>query len=164
MAPSRLLWSPAGFFHRDVHRVIPVDAVPVSAAVHARLLDGQARGKEIVAGPGGRPILADPGTRSPEERRQRARRQLRRETRRRILAIASLETQANDNSALALAAFAIASAGATTIDTAAAIGRRTRIDAIRAAGAAIGAVLEQVADSDLATFDPTADHHWPDED
>lgn len=46
-----------GFF--PANRSRPSDAVSITAGEHAALLAGQARGQIIVAGGGGRPVLAD---------------------------------------------------------------------------------------------------------
>lgn len=49
-----------GFYTDEIHgRNIPEDAVKITYDEHAALLDGQSSGKVIVAGAGGRPILAD---------------------------------------------------------------------------------------------------------
>jgi hypothetical protein len=53
--------SARGFFHPAIHvDTMPADAVPITNEEHAALLDGQARGAEIVAGPDGRPCLHEP--------------------------------------------------------------------------------------------------------
>ena len=160
MAKSRLFWSARGFLHSDVHDDIPADAVPISAATHARLLAGQAEGQEIVAGAGGKPVLADPGGNTETDLRARLLRRTRREARRRILAIASLERQSNDNAALALAAFQLASLGGTSIDTAPALRRRAAIDALRAACDDICVQVEQLPVSRLRDFDPSLPAIW----
>lgn len=58
-----------GFYHSAVHgAAIPADAVAVSDAEHAALLDGQRAGSRIVAGPDGRPTLtAEPLALAPPD-------------------------------------------------------------------------------------------------
>lgn len=57
-----MFYSPshAGFYSVAIHGdEIPADAVEISAAEHASLLDGQSQGKRIVADAQGRPVLFD---------------------------------------------------------------------------------------------------------
>ena len=58
-----ILYSPTtrGFYDTALHRpgTIPADAVAVSAVEHAALLAGQAEGKAIAPGNGGRPAIED---------------------------------------------------------------------------------------------------------
>ena len=50
-----------GFYTREIHGDnIPADAVDITEAEHAELLEGQSQGKLIVADESGRPILQDP--------------------------------------------------------------------------------------------------------
>ena len=50
-----------GFYIREVHGDnIPADAVEITEAEHAALIEGQSLGKRIVADANGRPILQDP--------------------------------------------------------------------------------------------------------
>lgn len=50
-----------GFYIRDIHGDnIPSDAVEITEAEHAALLEGQSQGKRIVADENGYPILQDP--------------------------------------------------------------------------------------------------------
>lgn len=49
-----------GFYSAEIHPEMPADAVAVTADEHAVLLDGQGKGKRIVADAEGRPLLADP--------------------------------------------------------------------------------------------------------
>jgi len=52
--------STGGFYHPDIHGdSIPEDAVKITAKQHQALLDGQAAGKQIVAGKNGKPRLAE---------------------------------------------------------------------------------------------------------
>ena len=52
--------SERGFYRSDVHATIPGDAVPVTEAEHAALMQAQTTGKHIVSGPDGRPIAQAP--------------------------------------------------------------------------------------------------------
>ena len=50
-----------GFYAREIHGDnIPADAVEITEAEHAALIEGQSLGKRIVADASGRPILQDP--------------------------------------------------------------------------------------------------------
>lgn len=48
-----------GFYISDIHELIPEDAIEISEERRVELLDGQARGKQIVAGVDGLPVLMD---------------------------------------------------------------------------------------------------------
>ena len=53
--------STGGFYTTEIHGDnIPADAVEITEAEHAALIEGQGRGKVIVADESGRPILQDP--------------------------------------------------------------------------------------------------------
>lgn len=52
--------STSGFYDTGIHSEIPSDAVEITYDEHAALLDGQSKGKRIVADADGRPMLADP--------------------------------------------------------------------------------------------------------
>jgi len=93
------------------------------------------------------------------ELREIATRMVKSEARRRILAIASLERQANDNAAIALTG----SAWAQSPEATAARDRRTRIDAIRAASNAIEAVIARMPAANLKAFDASTHPLWPSE-
>lgn len=55
--------STGGFYDEAIHgNSTPADAVEITSADHAALLQGQATGKRIVPDASGRPILADPPT------------------------------------------------------------------------------------------------------
>ena len=150
-----------GFLHADIHPSLPSDAVPVAADQHADLMAGQAEGRRIVADAKGCPCLEGVASPSIEARRQAALHTLRGETRRRILAIASLERQSNDNAEIALQALQLAQAGHTTIDTAAALERRTRIDQVRAASDQLAVAIAGMNVRTLAQLDVAAPSHWP---
>jgi len=82
---------------------------------------------------------------------------VKREARRRILAIASLELQANDTAAIATAALEITLHGAASIDFAPALDRRRAVDAVRAASDEIQLELEVLGTVELLAF-AAADH------
>ena len=53
--------STGGFYAREIHGDnIPADAVEITDAEHAALIEGQSQGKVIVADESGRPVLKDP--------------------------------------------------------------------------------------------------------
>ena len=54
-----------GFYDRAIHKEIPADAVEITTEEWQELLDGQAAGKIIVAGKGGKPELQDPPPPAP---------------------------------------------------------------------------------------------------
>ena len=57
-----------GFYIREVHGDnIPADAVEITEAEHAALIEGQSNGKRIVADANGRPALQDPPPPTPEQ-------------------------------------------------------------------------------------------------
>lgn len=57
-----------GFYTAEIHGDnIPADAVEITEAEHAALIEGQSLGKLIVADASGRPILQDPPPPSPEQ-------------------------------------------------------------------------------------------------
>jgi hypothetical protein len=150
------------FFDSGIHAELPDDAVPITAARHGELMAGQAEGKCIVADSKGRPRLARRPALPLEQQRAAALRRVRAEARRRILSVASLERQANDNAAIAMQALQIAQAGASTIDTTAALDRRARIDAIRAASNALEAAIATMNAGELTALDPAAVENWLD--
>lgn len=64
--------STGGFYTREIHGDnIPADAVEITEAEHAALLEGQSQGKLIVADESGRPILQDPPPPTAEQIMQR---------------------------------------------------------------------------------------------
>lgn len=145
--------STGGFYTTEIHAAgdIPADAVKITAKRHGALLEAQAAGAVIVASPKG-PVARMPVT-SRGDLVAAAVRRVKREARRRILAIASLERQSNDNAALALGAN-----GDREFD--AALERRRAIDAIRAASNAIERDLNDLADDALPAFN-AANAAWP---
>lgn len=147
--------STGGFYDPAIHRVLPDDAVRISKARHAELIAARSAGKRVVADSAGRPVIkaAKPNL---EQLRAGAVAAVKIEASRRILAIASLERQANDTAAIALEAFA----GAGT-DIDGALDRRARIDAIRTASNAIEAQVARMPTSNLTAFDPSSHPLWP---
>lgn len=150
------------FFDSAIHRELPADAVPISRTRHRELMEGQAEGKCIVADGKGRPRLSARPAPPLEKLREAAIFSARAEARRRILAVASLEQQSNDNAAIALMALQLV-AGAATIDAFDAIGRRERIDAIRASSNLLEAAIAEMPAKPLATLDVSAVEHWPED-
>ena len=150
--------STGGFFHRELHgEAMPADVVPITAKRHGKLLEQQAAGATIVAGPKG-PVARFPNR---DELELGAKARIRRAARRRILAIATLELQSNDNAAIATAALELQLTGAATVDFAAALDRRRLIDAVRAASNAIELELAELSAAELEAFSPVNHPLWP---
>ena len=64
--------STGGFYTHEIHGDnIPSDAVEITEAEHAALIEGQSLGKRIVADESGHPILQDPPPPTPEQIMQR---------------------------------------------------------------------------------------------
>lgn len=60
-----------GFYTREIHGdTIPADAVEITNAEHAALIEGQSQGKCIVADANGRPTLQDQPPPEPPTREQ----------------------------------------------------------------------------------------------
>lgn len=149
--------STGGFYARDLHGDdMPVDAVKITARKHAALLSAQAAGASIVAGKEGRPVAVHP---TAGDIRAMAVTRVKREAKRRILAIASLERQSNDNAALAMAA--LATGMLEEVELEAALSRRQRIDVIRTASNGIEGDLNRLALADLTGFNPAHHPAWP---
>lgn len=166
---STIHWSPStgAFYHSAVHAsdALPADAIEIGRARHRELREALAAGRAIVANDAGRPVLAPAARPNVAELRAAAVAAIKREARRRILAIAAPERQANDNAALALLALELAGAGVipSDLDEASAAGeRRRRIDAIRAASNAIEVSIEAMDADVLGTFDAAA-AAWPEQ-
>lgn len=63
--------STGGFYSREIHGdTIPADAVEITEAEHAALIEGQGQGKCIVGDANGRPALQDPAPPEPPTREQ----------------------------------------------------------------------------------------------
>ncbi len=52
--------STGGFYDASIHDAIPGDAVEITAEAHAALLEAQAAGRVIQAGPDGYPVAVSP--------------------------------------------------------------------------------------------------------
>lgn len=155
---DQLFYSPSrrGFFSRRHHgRHVPRDRVPITEARHAELLEAQAAGSEIIPGADGAPEA-----RLPAMTVERAIAGARSEARRRILRVASLERQSNDNAAIALAALQEATLGDMTVDFVSAVRRRERIENLRDVCATVEARIQRLAPAELLSFNPADDAHW----
>ena len=156
-----------GFFHAATHATLPDDAVRISRLRHRQLLDAQAQGRTIVANDKGRPVLAPVVPPSLEQLRGQASAAVNVEAGRRILAVATLERQTNDNALIAQAALAAATGTPAPAGLAEALARRAAIDAIRAAIDAIraasnriAATIAQMPAANLTDYDATAERLW----
>jgi hypothetical protein len=148
------------FFDSAIHAELPADAVPITAARHRELMAGQTEGKCIVPDSKGRPRLARRPALPLEQQREAALRRVRAEARRRIIEVANLEQQSNDNAAIAMMALQL-TAGASTIDAFEAVARRERIDAIRAASDRLQAAIASMDAKQLSALGVAAAEHWP---
>lgn len=151
-------WSPStgGFYHSAINAgSIPADAVRITDKLHAELLAGRATGRTIVAGAQRKPELAPAAPIEAGRILTSVIAAIKREARSRILAIASLERQANDNAAIAMKVLGGSGAVGQALD------RRDRIDAIRAASNALEAEIATWSPAALSTFDASAAAHWP---
>lgn len=161
-SPIRYSATTGGFYHAALHDgAIPDDAVPVSERRHRALLAGQGTGRAIVAGAAGTPELTAAPRVTIARQRELAVRSIKAEARRRILAIASLERQANDNAAIAMRGLVPATEAPDAIT--AAITRRKAIDAIRAASNALEATIADWSAAALQKFNAADAAHWPGE-
>ncbi len=163
MDDDRIRWSAStgAFYRPSIHgAAIPADAVAITDSRHAMLLEGQAAGRAIVAGMVGRPGLAPARRVCVGELRTAAIDAVKSEAARRILAIATLERQSNDNALIALAALDPA---ADREQLASALDRRRRIDAIRTASDAIEMQLATWAAGALTDLDVATLAGWPKE-
>jgi len=154
-----ILWSPSThhFYHASLHgAAVPADAVAITPRRHRELLDGQTAGRAIMLGKSGKPELAR--VRKPTSGQLLATdvAAIKAEARRRILAVASLERQINDNALIAMPAGKPA-----TGELDGALDRRAKIDAIRAASNLTEATIADWAPAALTAFDATAATWWP---
>ena len=149
-----------GFFHAATHPTLPDDAVRISRLRHRQLLDAQAQGRTIVANDKGRPVLAPVVPPSLEQLRGQASAAVNVEAGRRILAVATLERQTNDNALIAQAALAAATGTPAPAGLAEALARRAAIDAIRAASNRIAATIAQMPAANLTDYGATAERLW----
>lgn len=151
--------STGGFYDEAIHGdAIPADAVKITAKRHAALLAAQAEGATIVAGAKG-PVAKVERMTAADWRAKRAR-ELKAAARRRILAIATLEQQSNDNAELALAALQMNAEGGCRIDFAPALERRRKIDELRACCNQLERGLAVLSIEQLQNFDAGA-CRWP---
>ncbi|MFC3579529.1 hypothetical protein [Sphingomonas hylomeconis] len=163
--PLRYAASTNAFYDVRVHgEAIPTDAVPISAARHAELLAAQGA-RRIVAGASGKPAQTPAPRVTRADLLARAVAAVKREAARRILAIASLERQANDNAVMASLALQLVTGTEDgpdiTADAVTAQGRRAAIDAVRVASNKIEAAIATWAMAALSKFDAGADPRWP---
>jgi hypothetical protein len=149
-----------GFFHEALHTALPEDAVRIAALRHAELMGAQSEGRQIIADARGRPVLAPVRVPGLEELRAQAIRALDAEAERRILAVASLARQSNDNALIAQAALAQASGKPAPEGLAEALARRAAIDALRAIATRIAAQIATMPAANLTGFDPAAARLW----
>lgn len=154
--------SRAGFFDDRIHLDLPSDAQPITTKQHADLLAAQSAGSRIEPDENGRPI-ARKTIIEIDTRRALAIGEVKFEARRRILALATLEQQTNDNAVIAQAAL-----GSTGIDVkvdpaalAKALARRAAIDAIRSASDPLEAEISTMNTRTLSAFDVTTNANWP---
>ena len=153
-------WSPSTghFYHSEVHgTAIPEDAVRVTARRHAELLDGQRQGRSILVGANGKPTLSAIRKPTVDQLRTFAVADIKAEASRRILAVASIARQTNDNAIFALRVLNLA----TAEDFDAAFERRAAIDAIRAASNALEHKIATWSALALSSFDAADAAHWP---
>lgn len=133
-----------GFLDSELHE-LPDDAVRVTPARHAQMIEAQSAGAEIVPGAGGRPRIKRPELPPTEALRARAIRLVKREAMRRIEAVAPLWRQLND---------------LHEPDAPGVTERRVAINAIRMTSNRIEAELQALDAAVLADFDPALDTHW----
>ncbi|MGF7149432.1 hypothetical protein FHS96_003083 [Sphingomonas zeicaulis] len=138
---------------------LPGDAVTVSARRHAQLLELQAGGRTIAAARDGRPYAIAPRAPTLEERRTAASRAIATEASKRILAVASLERQSNDNALMAVTV--LTGGDSDAVDVQEALVRRLQIDAIRAASNRLEAAIAVMSARQISALEIAADHHWP---
>lgn len=140
--------------------VVPDDAVAIGAQTHADLLAGLSQGRRILIDGDDMPTLGElPG--GIATTRAAAVAAIRTEARNRILAIASLARQSNDNAVLALRDTVRLSSSAAQYDIAAALARRAAIDAVRDASNAAQLAVADLTATQLAGFDSLTFVRWP---
>lgn len=147
--------STGAFYDDRIHGQMPAGVARITPARHRELLEAQSAGKRIVSAATGAPQIARmtlAGARAAKDAAAAV------EAERRILAIASMARQSNDNALLAL--FAI-DGGEWAPEHDAARARRIAIDAIRIALGALEARIDRLAGAALAALDPADPAHWP---
>jgi hypothetical protein len=164
---ARIYYSAAcgGFFHEALHTALPEDAVRIAALRHAELMTAQSEGRQIIADARGRPVLAPLRVPGLEELRAQATRALDAEAERRILGVASLARQSNDNALIAQAALAQttlvqASGKPVPEGLAEALARRAAIDALRTIATRIAAQIATMPAANLTGFDAALPRLW----
>lgn len=158
-----IFFSPStlGFYTREIHAdAMPADVVAITPARHLQLLEGQAAGATIVMGKHG-PSLARPKI-SLAHNRAAALLAVKREARRRILAIAPYWRQLNDLNTIASCAIGQFDGPAGRAKIEAAVGRRREIDQLRAASDRLEARVAAMSAEQLAGFNPGDDLNWSD--
>lgn len=157
-SPSTGGFYPAAIFGRRAgRRGIPRDALRISTERHAELLAAQAAGAQIAPGPDGLPEAQAARAVDPREALIAI---VKREARRRILAIAPAWRQRNDSADIAMAALQLHAGMTTNIDPAPALERRAAVDAIRAASNRLELEIHALEAAELEAFDPALDMHW----
>lgn len=135
------------FFDDTIHGdAVPADAVEITAARHAELLEGQAQGKVISATSRGTPLLMTPKL-SVAELRISLVAAVKREAQTRIENVSPLWRQLND-----------LRDGELDAD---AQDRFARIDAIRAASDAIEVAIAETSAGELTEFSVSTHSLWP---
>jgi hypothetical protein len=148
------------FYDARVHAsdAIPADAVPITERRHAELLAGRYAGREILLGDGGGPVLSPKPRDTVDQLRETALGEARLAARARILAIASLERQSNDNAAIALAAY---TGNGDHDELGEAFARRGGIDAVRAMHRVLKRAIPTWSAAACRAFDADDAAHWP---
>lgn len=158
--------SSGGFYDPAINPIVPADAVRISRERFGELIAARAAGKVIAPDRNGRPTIRVPriGT---DQLRAAAVVAVKAEARRRILAVASIERQTNDNAVFAdwaiLGQADVPRSLALTEAYFDARARRHRIDAIREASNAIEAQIARMPAANLTAFDPSSHPNWPEQ-
>jgi hypothetical protein len=160
MTMAKIYYSAArgGFFHEANHADLPEDAVRIPALHHARMMEGQSQGRQIVADARGRPTLSPVKAPRLEDLRAQANRAL--AAGRAPIAVASLARQSNDNALIAQAALAYAEGKVPPEGLADALARRAAIDALRARATRIADQIATMPASNLTRFDAASPILW----
>ena len=105
MSQTPMYFSPenGSFYDPVVHGVfLPTDCIAVTRKRHRELLDEQGKGAQITVGKAGKPVAKYPDDATLAELRKQKAIQINGEARLRILAIADIPMQSNDNAAIAM--------------------------------------------------------------
>ena len=150
------------FYDPQIHGVfLPLDCVPVTRARHAQLLDDQANGAIITAGKDGGPSTQFPKDASLPELRERSCRAINAEARRRIVAIADLAAQSNDNADIAMLTGLANRSEHDCAMLSKALARRLAINAVRDSGQALKSKIRRTSKDGLHKLQIADDSHWP---